>query len=72
MPGINTEVTRGKQIGNNDNKTLMEYYYTFSECIVALVQLSYTSDLFSSDILQQVIVDYLQSFMANGQNFAVT
>ena len=49
------KMTRGKQIGNDDNKTLMEYYYTISDCIVALGQLNYTSDLYSSDILRQVI-----------------
>ena len=49
------KMIRGKQIGNDDNKTLMEYYYTISDCIVALSQLNYTTDLFSSDILQQVI-----------------
>ena len=48
-------MTRGKQIRNDDNKTLMEYYYTISDCIVALGQLNNTSDLFSSDILQKVI-----------------
>ena len=48
-------MTRGKQIGNDDNKTSMEYYYTISDCIVALGQLNYTSDLFSYDILRHMI-----------------
>ena len=30
------KMTRGKQIRNDDNKTLMEHYYTISGCIVAL------------------------------------
>ena len=49
------KMIRGKQIGNDDKKTLMEYYYTISDCIVALSQLNYTTDLFSSDIRRQVI-----------------
>lgn len=38
-----------------DYKILLEYYYTISGCIVALGQLSHTSDVYSSDILWQVI-----------------
>ena len=49
------KLTRRKQIGNDENKTLMEYYYTISGCFVVLGQLNYTSDLFSFDILRQVI-----------------
>ena len=45
----------GKQIGNDDNKILVEYYYIISDCIVAVGQLSCTSDLFRSDILWQVV-----------------
>ena len=49
------KVTRGEEIGNDDTKELMGYYYTISIYIVALGQLNYTSDLFNSDILQEVI-----------------
>ena len=34
------KMIRGEQIGNDDNKTLMEYYYNISDCIVALSQLN--------------------------------
>ena len=47
-------MTRGKHIGNDENKNLMEYYYTISDCIVAPGQLKHTPNLFSSDILRQV------------------
>ena len=65
------KMTKGKQIGNDDKKNLMEYYYTISDCIVALGQLNYTSDLFSSDILRQVICRLPPKSHGNGQNFAL-
>ena len=49
------QLSRGKEIRNDDNKTLIEQYYTVSDCIVALGQLNYTSKLLSSNILWQVI-----------------
>ena len=48
-------MTRGKDIGNDDNKNLMEYYFTISDCIVAPDPLKHAPNLFSSDILRQVI-----------------
>lgn len=47
-------MTRGKQVANYDYKSLLEYYNTISDCIVAFGQLSHISDLQSSDILWQV------------------
>ena len=54
MLGIYTKHDQ-REANWNNNKTLMEYYHTIIDCIVALSQLNYTSDLFSSDILRQVI-----------------
>ena len=66
------KMIRGKQIGNDDNKTLMEYYYTISDCIVALSQLNYTTDLFSSDILRQVIRRLPPKFHGKWAEFCLT
>ena len=54
MLGIYTKHDQ-REANWNNNKTLMEYYHTIIDCIVALSQLNYTSDLLSSDILRQVI-----------------
>ena len=48
-------VTRGKQITDHDVDALGEFYYTVSDCLVALRQLNYASDLFSSDTLRQAV-----------------
>ena len=48
-------MTRGKQIANYECQSLLEYYYTISDCILAFGKLSYISDLCSSDILRQVV-----------------
>ena len=64
-------MTSGKQIGNDDNKTFMEHYYTMSDCIVAL-KLSYTSDFFSSDILRQVIRRLPPKFHGKWAEFCFT
>ena len=66
-----TGMIRGKQIGNDD-KTFMEYYYTISDCVVALSQLIYTSDLFTSDILRQVIRRLPPKFHGKWAEFCFT
>ena len=66
------KMIREKQIGNGNNKTLMEYYYAISDWIVALSQLKYTSDLFSSDILRKVIRRLLPKFHDRWAEFCFT
>ena len=46
-------VTRGDQVPDHDVESLVEFYYTISDCLVALRQLNYASDMFSSDTLRQ-------------------
>ena len=65
-------MTRGKQIGNGDNKSLMEYFYAISDCIVALGQFNYTFNLFSSDILRQVIHRLPTKFQGKWPEFCFT
>ena len=45
----------GNQISNENEKSLLEYYYTMSDCIIALKQLNYIYDLHSTDMLYQTI-----------------
>ena len=40
------KLTRGKPISNDDGKSLLEYYYTMSDCFLALKQLDYTIQMF--------------------------
>ena len=41
-----SKLTRGKPISNDDGKSLLEYYYTMSDCFLALKQLDYTVQMF--------------------------
>ena len=50
-----SQVTCGKQVPDDDTPSLSNFYYTVSDCLVALQQLSYFSDLFSSDTLRQAV-----------------
>ena len=50
-----TKVTKGKQIANDDDKGLIEFYYSLSDCIITLRQLNYESDTYSTDTLRQTI-----------------
>ena len=50
----------------------MEYCYTISDCIVALSQLNYTTDLFSSDILRKVIRRLPPKFHGKWAKFCFT
>ena len=50
-----TKVTKGKQIANDDDKGLLEFYYSLSDCLITLRQLDYESDIYSVDTLRQVI-----------------
>ena len=50
-----SKVTRGNQVPDNDVEALVEFYYTVSDCLVALRQLNYASDMFSSDTLRQAV-----------------
>ena len=49
------KLTRGKSISNDDDKTLLEYYYTMNDCAVALQQFNYVYDLHSTAGLKQTI-----------------
>ena len=42
--------TRDKPISNDDDKSLLEFYYTTSDCVVALNQLKYRHNLLSSNV----------------------
>ena len=49
------KLTRGKPISNDDDKSLLEFYYTMSECVVVLSQLKYIHNLHSSTFLRQAL-----------------
>ena len=49
------KVTRGKQISNDDDRALLDFYYTISDCLITLQQLNYDSDIYSTDVLRQTI-----------------
>ena len=66
------KMTRGKQIGNDDNKILMEYYYTIIDYIVPISKLNHRSDLFSSDVLWQVICRLPPKFHGKWAEFCFT
>ena len=48
------KLTRDKPTSNDDDKSLLEFYYTMSDCVVALNQLKYIHDLHSFNVLRQV------------------
>ena len=48
-------ITRGKPISNCDDESLLEFYYTMSDCVVALNQLKYIHDLHSSNVLRRAL-----------------
>ena len=50
-----SKLTRGKPISNDDDKSLLEYYYPMSDCVAALKQINYVYDLYSTDVLRQTI-----------------
>ena len=50
-----TKVTKVKQIANDDDKGLIEFYYSHSDCIIMLCQLNYQSDIYGTDTLHQTI-----------------
>ena len=48
-----SKVTQGKKvIDNNDTDGLTEFYYCVSDCLIALRQLQFDSDLYSSGTLR--------------------
>ena len=49
------KLTQGKPISNDDENSLLEYYYTMSDYIIALKQLNYIYDLHSTDVLRRSI-----------------
>ena len=49
------KLTSGKVISNDDDKSLLEFYYTMSDCVVALNQLKYIHDLHSSNVVRQAL-----------------
>ena len=50
-----TKVTKGKQIANDNDKGLIEFCYSLSDCVITLRQLNYKSDIYSTDTLRQTI-----------------
>ena len=50
-----TEVTKVKQIANDDGNGLIEFCYSLSDCIITLRQLNYESGIYSADTLCQII-----------------
>ena len=56
------KLTRGKSISNDDDKSLLEFYYTMSDCVVALNQLQYIHHLHCSNVLKQALVN-ITSFL---------
>ena len=50
-----TKVTKGKQIPNDDDKDLIEFYYSLSDCIITLRQSNYESDIDSTGTLRRTI-----------------
>ena len=50
-----SKLTWGKLISNDDDKSLIRYYYTTSDCVAALKQLNCVYDLHSTDVLRQTI-----------------
>ena len=61
------KITRGKQISKDDDKDLIELYYTISDCLITLHQLNYESDINSTDFVKQ-FEDCLVSFMEDEVN----
>ena len=49
------KITGGKQISKDDDKGLLEFYYTISDCLITLHQLKYESGINSTDLLRQAI-----------------
>ena len=49
------KITRGKKIGKDDDKGLLEFNYTICDCLITLHQLNYESDVNSTDVLCQAI-----------------
>ena len=56
------KITRGKQTSKDDDKGLLEFYYTISDCLITLHQLNYESDKNSTDVLRQAIRRLLSKF----------
>ena len=50
-----SKITRVKEIIKDDDKGLLEFYYTISDCLITLHQLNYKSDTNSTDVLRQAI-----------------
>ena len=50
-----SKLTRGKSTSNDDDKALLEYYYTMSDFVVALKQLNYVYNQHSTGVLRQTI-----------------
>ena len=65
-------MTRWQQISNDYAKTLMECDYSMSDCTMAHGLHSYAFDLFSSDILRQVICQLPPKFHDKWEEFCFT
>ena len=57
-----TKITKSKQIANDDDKGLIEFYYCLSDCMITLRQLNYESDTYSADTLCQTICRFSNKF----------
>ena len=49
------KVVKGKPVQDHDLKGLSDFYYSISDCLVALNRLRYLSDIHSSDTLRQTV-----------------
>ena len=54
-PADISKLTTGKPISNDDGKSLLQNYYTMTDCVVTFKKLNYVYDLYSTDVLGQTI-----------------
>ena len=53
--GYLNQITTGASVKDNDPQALSDFYYSLSDCNNALVRLSHTSELYSSNLLGRVL-----------------
>ncbi|XP_066919295.1 uncharacterized protein [Clytia hemisphaerica] len=67
-----TKIVDYKPIGNRDQTSLTEFYYTLSDCLVTLRKLNYVSDLYSTDILRQACTKLPQYLLHKWADYCLT
>ena len=65
------KITHGKPIENHDLDGLTEFYYCVSDCLVALRQLRFDSDIYSSETLRQVVRRLPERYVHKWYEFAL-